>query len=226
LPTVGGLRFRYSPVQTKNLTKNTMNKLPNLTATRLALALAAGLVASAVSSQAQSALATISETSGGGGTFDYTITLQNTGSDSLNSFWYGWTPGVFDLPLGSVVSGTTVTSSSLGWVATIDNTGSGDSIQWQNSASAPSLTAGESATFTFDSPTSLSAITTSPSGESVAFTTDAIQFNQGVSGQSTPIFSPTSAVPEPSSLGLMAGGLIGMVGSCRWLSASRKAKAA
>jgi len=206
-----------------------MNKLPNLSlsATRLALALAAGLVASTVSSQAQSAMATISETGGGGGTFDYTISLENTGTQSLNSFWYGWTPGVFDLPLGSVASGTTVTSSSLGWVATIDNTGSGDSIQWQNTASAPSLTGGESATFTFDSPTSLSAITTSPSGESVAFTTDAVQFNQGVSGESTAIFSPTvQAVPEPSSMGLMAAGLLGMVGSCRRLSAARKARAA
>lgn len=195
-----------------------MITLPNSSACRLALALAAGLAASTVSSQAQSAMATISETAGTGGTFDYTISLENTGTQSLNTFWYGWTPGVFDLPAGTTQSAA---NSSLGWVATID----GNSIEWQNTASAPSLGAGQTETFTFDSTASLSEITASPSGNSVAFTSDTVQFNSGVAGQSTGIFAPTvAAVPEPSSLGLMAVGLLGTAGSLRWLSAARKSK--
>ena len=180
----------------------------NFSATRLALALVAGLVASTVSSQAQSAMATISEVPGTGGNFDYTITLENTGTQSLNSFWYGWTVGVFNLAPGT----TSAATSSLGWAATID----GNSIQWQNTASSPALAEGQSETFTFDSTASLSTITTPPSGQSVAFTSDDVQFNEGVSGQSTGVFSPTvAAVPEPSSMGLMAAGLLGLVGVCR-----------
>jgi hypothetical protein len=191
-----------------------MNKMPQSASFRFALAVAAGLAASTISSHAQGAVATISEVPGTGGNFDYTISLKNTGTESLNSFWYAWTPGVFDLPTVP----TSAANSSLGWIATID----GDSIQWQNTASAPALAAGQSQTFTFDSTSTLSAITTPPSGNSVAFTTDSIQFNAGVAGQSTPIFAPTiAAVPEPSAWGLLAVGAI-MAGLCKRLSVSRR----
>jgi len=193
-----------------------MTKLSKSTSLSYALAVAAGLAASTVSSHAQGALATISEVTGIGGNFDYTLILQNTGSQSLNSFWYGWTPGVFNLP--SVP--TSAANSSHGWVVTI----AGNSIEWQNTASAPALAAGQSDMFTFDSTSSLAAITTTPSGQSVAFTTDNIQFNAGVSGQSTPVFAPTIvAVPEPSSMGLLAAGLLVLAGSFRSPAASRKA---
>jgi len=70
-----------------------VNQLSKLTANRLALALAmaAGLVVAAESSHAQGAMATISDVAAGGGVFDYTITLQNTGTTALDSFWYAWT---------------------------------------------------------------------------------------------------------------------------------------
>jgi len=156
---------------------------------------------------------------GTGGNFDYTISLKNTGTESLNSFWYAWTPGVFDLPTVP----TSAANSSLGWIATID----GDSIQWQNIACAPALAAGQSETFRFDSTSPLSAITTSPSGRSVAFTTDKIQFNAGMAGQSTPVFAPTiAAVPEPSALGLLTIGSLIMAGSFNRLIAARSRQTA
>ena len=169
-----------------------MNKLSALTATCFILA------ASTIPSYAQSAVATISEVTGTGGNFDYTITLKNTGTQNLNSFWYGWTLSGNNLPSNPSNAG-----NSLGWANVLDF----NSIQWQNTTGASALAPGQSATFTFDSTSTLSAITTPPAGESVAYTSDSIQFNQGVAGQSTPVFSPTVAsVPEPSTLSILAMG--------------------
>jgi hypothetical protein len=194
-----------------------MNKPSPSTSNYLTLALIAGLVVAAASSQAQSATATISETTGTGGNFDYTIVLKNTGTQSLNSFWYGWTTSGNNLP-----SDPTAAANSLGWTG---NDLDSNSIQYQNTGgTGMSLAAGQSATFTFDSTSTLAQITAGESGASVAFTTDGIQFNQGVAGQSTGVFSPTIAsVPEPSSMALMAGGLLVMAGSIRKL-ASRKSR--
>jgi|SRR5882724_2694965 len=156
------------------------------------------LASSIISSHAQSAVATISEVTGSGGNFDYTITLQNTGTLNLNSFWYGWTISGNNLPSNPSSAG-----NSLGWANVLDF----NSIQWQNTTSASALAPGQSATFTFVSTSSLSAITTPPSGASVAYTSDLVQFNQGIAGQSTPVFSPTVAsVPEPSEISILAMG--------------------
>lgn len=191
-----------------------MNKIPQLTANCfvLALAVAAGLATSTVSSSGQSATATISDVAAGGGNFDYTITLKNTGTQSLNSFWYGWTQSGNNLP-----SDPTSAANSLGWA----NDLSGNSIMWENS-SGTALGAGQLATFTFVSSSTLSAITTSPSGESVAYV-GGIDFSQGQAGDSTAMFSPSIApVPEPSSLGLLIVGSFVMAVSFRSLAASRK----
>ena len=185
-----------------------MNQLPKLTTNRfaLALAVATGLAASTLSSQAQSATATISDVPAAGGNFDYTLTLKNTGTQSLNSFWYGWTTSGNNLPSDPISA-----ANSLGWVSSI----AGNSIQWENSSYnyygytyyyGTPLAAGQSATFTFVSASTLSAITQSPSGESVAYV-GGIDGSQGVTGDSTAVFSPTiAAVPEPSSMGVVAAG--------------------
>ena len=66
-----------------------MNNLLKMIVIRfaVALAVAAMLAVSTVSTHAQSASATISDVPAGGN-FDYTITMKNTGTLSLNSFWY------------------------------------------------------------------------------------------------------------------------------------------
>jgi hypothetical protein len=69
------------------------------------------------------------------------------------------------------------------------------------------LAPGNSASFTFVSTSTPSAITTSPSGESVAYV-HGIDFSQGAAGDSTGVFSPLLvAAPEPSSLALLGLGL-------------------
>ena len=115
-----------------------------------------------------------------GNSFDYTITLQNTGTNALNSFWYGWTTSGNNLP-----SAPSSAANSLGW----SNDLSGNSIKWTNS-SGTALAPGASTAFTFVSSSSPSAITASPSGESVAYV-GAIDFSQGMAGDSTAVFSPT-----------------------------------
>ena len=153
----------------------------------LCFAIAAAFVIGPASIYGQSASASISGVAAGGGSFNYTITLTNTGSLSLNSFWYGWTTDGNNLPSDPSNAG-----NSVGWGNDLD----GNSIMWINS-SGTALGPGQSATFTFVSTTSPSAITVSPSGESVAYV-GGIEINQGVSGHSTPVFSP-SLVSMPSS---------------------------
>jgi hypothetical protein len=158
-----------------------MSLTPKISAMRLSLLVAAGLAAAAVSGRAQSATATISEVASGN-SFAYTITLQNTGSVALNSFWYGWTTSGNNLPSNPSNAG-----NSPGWA----NDLSGNSIMWINS-SGTALAPGGSATFTFISESSLSAITAAPSGESVAYV-GGIDFSQAKAGDSTPVFSPALA---------------------------------
>lgn len=152
----------------------------------LSLAVATALVAATVSSHAQSATATISAVAAGN-SYDYTITLKNTGSVALNSFWYGWTTSGNNLP-----ADPSSPTNSLGWGNNLD----GNSIKWVNS-SGTALASGASATFTFVSSSSPSAITTSPSGESVAYV-GAIDFSEGKAGDSTAAFSPALVSSPPA----------------------------
>ena len=191
-----------------------MKYLTKLTSLRLAFAVAAGLAASIASSHAQGAIATISDVPAGGGVFDYTIILQNTGSTSLNSFWYGWTTSGNNLPVGH---NPTSAGNSLNWANNLN----GNSIEWVNSTGT-ALAPGQSGTFTFASTATQSAITTPPSGDSVAYV-NGITFTQNNPGDSTPVFSPTLVpAPEPSSVSLLTAGLLGLAGLTRWPAVSRK----
>jgi len=195
-----------------------MNNLPKLISIRFVLAAAAGLAASIVSSQAQNATATISGVAAGGGIFDYTITLNNTGSTVLDSFWYAWT-----LAGNNLSANISNPGSALGWTDTAieGNT----SISWEDSSGTHPLAVGHSTTFTFDSTETPTQITTSPSGESVAYVAGngPNTFGQNSPGSASPVFSPTlQTVPEPSSMGLLMAGLFVMAGSIKSLAASRK----
>jgi hypothetical protein len=186
-----------------------MKKLLKLTSIRLAIAVVAGLAAPTVSSQAQSASATISGVFAGG-SYDYTITLLNTGTYNLNGFWYGWIQFLNDLP-----SIPTSPGNSLGWA----NTVAGNSIQWANSTGT-ALAPGQSGIFTFISTSTPAQMTAGIAGESVAYV-NGITGSQGLAGDSTGIFAPTLvAAPEPSSLGLLLAGALGL-----WVASRRMRQA-
>jgi len=91
---------------------------------RSSLALAGVLAAATVSTHAQSATATLSWAAASN-SYAYTVTLKNTGSVALNSFWYGWTTSGDNLPSEPSSAG-----NSVGW----GNTVSGNSIKWVNTS--------------------------------------------------------------------------------------------
>ncbi len=176
-----------------------MKNLSKLVSIRLALAVAAGLATATVSSRAQSATATISGVLAGS-SYDYTLTLHNTGTYNLNGFWYGWIQFLNDLP-----SVPTSPGNSLGWA----NTVAGNSIQWANSTGT-ALAPGQSGIFTFISTSTPAQMTAGMAGESVAYV-NGITGSQNQPGDSTPIFAPTLvAAPEPSALGLLLAGGFGL----------------
>jgi hypothetical protein len=177
-----------------------MNRMIKLTSIRLALAVTGGLAA-AVSSHAQSASATISGIQAGS-IWDYTVTLDNTGSTALEGFWYAWTDDGNNL-----ASAASNPGNSLGWSSSLFNS---TSIQYQGGA-GDALGIGQSATFTFDSSETPTEITSGASGESVVYT-GSIGFDDNGPGGSSPIFSPTLvSTPEPSSVALVALGCTGLV---------------
>jgi hypothetical protein len=165
--------------------------------TRFTLALAAGLAFSVVSGHAQDASATISYTTAGAN-YDYTITLFNTGTYDLNGFWYGWTDSGNNLPSDPASLG-----NSLGW----DNNPDGNSVMWENTYGyGTAIAPGQSGTFTFESSSSPTDMTTGGAGASVAYVSS-IDFSQNYPGDSTDAFTPVLETPEPSSAALLAAGI-------------------
>jgi hypothetical protein len=93
------------------------------------------LYSSAETATAQVAL--LSTTGTGSSTiFNYQITLSDTGSTPLGTFWFGWTPG-----RDFMNSTPTAVSDPTGWTDTITNEGSGDgfAIQWVAGSNAVSV---------------------------------------------------------------------------------------
>jgi hypothetical protein len=207
-----GSRFCIQIIKTK--LEKSMNKLKKSGSFRLTVAIAGGLAMFVVSSHAQnslSATATLSDTPNGG-SFDYTLTLDNTGSVDINSLWYGWIVGVFNLPVpGSDLQNV---QNSLGWSAT----DFGNSVEFENNLGGSALTPGSSMNFTFTSAAAPDSFITDASSRPVASIAYAAAngpstFGQSVDGVAS---DPTPTVlaapaPEPSSLALLAVGGFGLV---------------
>jgi hypothetical protein len=175
----------------------------------------AGCVESSRAQGTLSATATLTETGTAGSEFEYSLLLDNTGTVPIDALWYGWTQGSFNLP-----SGPTGIAGPSGWTGTAD----GDSIQFKDGSgtAANAIAPGAFGTFTFDSTSSLSQMTTGthdgdPTGESVAYALPSEFGEQSQAGQASSPFTPT-AVPEPSAFGLMITGLAGI---SVWLATRR-----
>ena len=91
-----------------------------------------GLGLASIARGGDSASGVISSQALGGGDFGYSIKLTNTGTNNLETFWFGWVPGQDFMP----VSPTNIISPA-NWTANITNGGSSDgfAIQWLTSGS-------------------------------------------------------------------------------------------
>ncbi|HKW30942.1 MAG TPA: PEP-CTERM sorting domain-containing protein [Verrucomicrobiae bacterium] len=145
----------------------------------------------------------------GSGPFNYSLTFSDGASATspIGSVWYGWIPGFFYLP-----SSPTSASAPVGWSATV----SGNSVQYVASSSLYDIQPGQALSgFGYQATFSPAQLAAAPnSGDSYAYT--AGLFSDVGAGFTV------QAVPEPSSMGLLgAGGLGLMLAGCRYLRTSK-----
>jgi hypothetical protein len=160
-----------------------------------------------------SATATFTDTPGSPGVFDYDLTLNNTGTTGIGTFWFAWIPGDNFMTVAP-----TDVQSPAGWTANIIP---GFSIQWLDSGS---LSQGTSQSgFEFEStltPAQLEGPSIIPSDPvATSFVYIGAPFNDpGFQLVATP--AQTTSTPEPGTIVLTALG-ISLAGLGRRLYAVR-----
>ena len=146
------------------------------------------------------------------GVNDYSITLNNTGTTTIGTFWFGWVPGN-----GFLSATPTDIGTPAGWTEMTTN--SGAAIQFVTSTP---LTAGSSLSgFTFDSTETpaelLSAFTGMEPGtgdpESTAFVYAGAPLVGP--GDQFVVTAASAVTPEPSTLVLFGTSILGLAGVAR-----------
>ena len=163
----------------------------------------------ALHAQGYIATAQISSQAVGDGTYDYTILLYNSSSStqSLGTFWFGWVPtGPYGYDL--LPSSPSNIQAPYGWYWSVDNESyyypDGYSIDFYNYYGS-SLAPGQTDTFAFNSPDSPDTLSQTSPYFGVPTLTSYF-FDDTGSDPGTQTLVTPAAVPEPSSLALLAGG--------------------
>ncbi len=177
-------------------------KLSSLSFVRPILALIAGLAASAANSYGQGVIASAQITAQplGGGQFNYSIALDNTGTSSLETFWFAWDLSGYDFMTANPSS---ITAPS-GWSGTTTAV-IGYGIQF-NTSTTP-LAPGSIIDFGFNStmtPAQMAGTSYLSTPVGISYVSTAPGFTGTQSGS---FFA--QVVPEPSSFAFFATGVLG-----------------
>jgi len=176
-----------------------------LVSNRFSLAVAVGLALFVVSTHAQDVAVsgTLTYVAAGGGVFDYTLTLHNTGSEAVESLWLGW--ALSSTPVFNVLT-PTAAGNNLGWANVVD----GNSVRYGGSPSETTIASGGSAIFTFASTSTPAQFMSGAAGQSVAYGVLATQFAiednslHSVEFSPTVVVQPTVAITNPASSAVFA----------------------
>jgi PEP-CTERM motif-containing protein len=159
------------------------------------------------------ATADLTPTKIGPSLYQYSVTLHDTGTTNIGTFWFGWVPGQ-----NFMSSSPTSILSPTSWMDAVTHGGPGDgyAIQWVASNPGAALTPGNSLSgFVFDS-------TMTPS-QMAGFSTDHPAYPVGTSFvyigppfgdpgyQFVATVNEVSTTPEPSSLLLFGTSLLGLL---------------
>jgi hypothetical protein len=168
-------------------------------------AMMALFVGSAKAALTLSASAQIALTSSVGANNNYTITVNNTGTDTIGTFWFAWTPPADPIEYDFLPTTPSAAAGPAGWIAPTLTAFPGTSIEFYNITGSDILP-GQSGTFTFtttDTPTTLQ-------GTSLGFPITTSFIYDGFPEASAAVqVNPTIvATPEPASVGAL--GIVGL----------------
>ncbi len=170
--------------------------------THLATLAIVGLSAAVAANAAEIGTATITSTQISPGKFQYNLTLNDTGTTKLGTFWFAWIPGDNFMP----VTPTGITSPA-GWqeIVTSGGPSNGYAIQWTAQAPADDLAAGSSLSgFSFDSTLTLAQLEAPAAGHPADPVATAVVYSGAPFSDAGFQFTAKAAAPEPSDLVLSA----------------------